>query len=128
MDDTGGGIAPDDEDQAQRNIAEIITSAQTRNVRHEAAEVARSTIPFNSEDHMIFNQATMDAMRRGDYPAGFHLMDEYESFEAYKMGRSAKPLVIALPHDVWFPRILAWCQALDILMRFQMCRELVGTV
>jgi len=67
------------------------------------------------------------ALESSSYPAGFGLMGEYESVESYKTGRSLKPLIIPLPYEVWFPRIVVWCRALDLLKRLAICREAVAS-
>ena len=108
------------------DIAQIIAAAQGRNIRHDAAEVAQSNMPFiNTDEGHAFAIALDNALSSEEYPAGFHLSDEYESSESYRTGRSSRPLVIPLPHDIWFPRILVWCRALDLLMRLELAREQV---
>lgn len=128
----GAGVAlePDDEEtglmsdrQTQRDIAEIIAAAQSRNIRHEAAAVAKNSSPFEDEHDLYAFALAMDTVLNSEtYPVGFNLDEEYESFESYKTGRSAKPLTIPLPYDVWFPRIIVWCKALDLLKRFPLCK------
>ena len=119
MDGSGPGSAG-----SWRDIAQVIAAAQGRNVRHEAAGVAPSTVPpMNTGEGEVFAHALDDALLSEDYPAGFNLNDEYESSESYRTGRSSRPLVIPLPHDIWFPRIVVWCKALDLLMRIETCRE-----
>jgi hypothetical protein len=128
-DDTGdddAGQMLDEDGQSQRDIAGIIANAQLRNVRHEAAEVAKNTSPFGSEeDQYAFTLALDIALNSGEYPAGFHLNGEYQSFESYKTGRSTKALVIPLPYNVWFPRIVVWCKALDLLKRLSLCKAML---
>jgi hypothetical protein len=124
-DDDAGQIL-DEDGQSQRDIAGIIANAQLRNVRHEAAEVAKNTSPFGSEeDQYAFILALDVALNSGEYPAGFHLNEEYQSLESYKTGRSTKALVIPLPYNVWFPRIVIWCKALDILKRLSLCKAML---
>ena len=111
----------------QQGIAEIITKAQRRNIRHDAAEVAASAFPFESaEEAQVFVIALDQALSSGERPANFALNDEYRSLESYTTGRSSKPLVITLPHDIWFPRIVVWCTALDLLKRLSLCRDVVS--
>lgn len=109
-----------------KEIAGIIAKAQRRNIRHEAAEVARSAIPFEDRNEadafLVALQHTLSSRKR---PDGYQLDDEYESSESYKTGRSSTPLVIPLPYDVWFPRIVVWCKALDLLKRFFICRDVM---
>ena len=78
-------------------------------------------MPFiNADEGRVFARTLKRTLSSKEYPAGFHLNDEYESEESYMTGHSSKPLVIPLPHNVWFPRILAWCTAVDILMRLEL--------
>jgi hypothetical protein len=108
------------------NIAEIIARAQGHNVRHEAAEVAQSSTPFNSHDEgVIYVRALRTALSLDEFPVGFNLDEEYQSSESYKTGRSSRPLVIALPYNVWFPRILVWCKALNLLKRLEVARDMI---
>lgn len=110
--------------QSWEEIAKIITGSQRRNIRHDAAKVAKSSMPFEGEDEMLaYTLALQQALMSSRSPAGFGLSAEYESVETYKTGRSSKPLVIPLPYEVWFPRIVTWCKALDLLKRLPICRE-----
>lgn len=127
--ETGSTLgAEDGQIISQQEIADIISRAQKRNIRHEAAAVAASATPFENSDEAEAFADALDALESGlssgEYPAGYGLNDEYESIETYKTGRSSKPLVIALPHNIWFPRIVVWCKALDLLKRLPMCRDL----
>ena len=67
----------------------------------------------------MFVSALDVALTSSDYPDGFGLHEEYEPLESYKTGRSSKPLVIPLPYDIWFPRIVVWCKAMDLLKHLQ---------
>ena len=105
--DEGACSTSSESGQSQRDIAEVIADAQSRNVQHEAAAVARNSSPFEAkEDQYVFALALGAAPNLDAHPAGFCLNKEYESFESYRTGRSVKPLVIPLPYDVWFPRIV----------------------
>ena len=109
-----------------QEIAGIIAKAQRRNIRHEAAKVARSAMPFESEEEAYaFVLALQDTLASTEHPAGYRLNDEYELMESYKTGRSSKSLVISLPYDIWFPHIVAWCKALDLLKCLSLCREFI---
>lgn len=124
--DTDGDLSDGSEPRradSWQDIAQVIAAAQGRNVRHEAAEVAPSAMPpIDMDEGQVLIAALGDALSSEDYPTGFGLSDEYESSESYRTGRSSRPLVIALPYDVWFPRIIVWCKALDLLMRIEMLR------
>ena len=97
-------------------IAETITGGQQHNIRHNAAEVAKGAMPFQDEEKLnIFTTRFQAALESPSHPIGFELDAEYESSESYRTGRSRIPLVIPLPYNVWFPRIVVWCKALDLL-------------
>ena len=119
-------MSEEDNRQSQRDIAEIIANNQSCNVRHDAAEVAKTSSPFeNRDDHYAFILALETALQDPEtYPAGFHLNEEYESTESYKTGRSVKALEIPLPYNVWFPRIVVWCKALDLLKRLPLSKAM----
>ena len=75
--DTGDdevGSTSDEDGQSQRDIAKVITDAQSRNVWHEAAEVAGNLSPFESnDDQYAFALALGTALNSVAHPAGFHL-------------------------------------------------------
>jgi hypothetical protein len=113
----------EEEEDTYQDIAKTIASSQKRNIRHDAAEVAGSAIPFEGTDELRAYALALDnALTTNEYPAGFNLSEKYDSFESYKTGRSSRPLIIPIPYDVWFPRIIVWCKALDLLKRLPMCR------
>jgi hypothetical protein len=123
LESSGEADSPSGGQQSRRDIAEIIAASQSHNIRHEAAAVANNSSPFENKDSMeAFILALDVVLGSGTYPNGFNLREEYESFESYKTGRSTKPLVIPLPYNVWFPRIVVWCKALDLLKRFPLCK------
>lgn len=125
-DDRVGSVS-DEHDWSPQDIAGIIAGAQSHNVWHEAAEVAGNSSPFErNDDQYAFALALGAALNSMAYPTGFHLNEEYESFESYRTGRSTRPLVIPLPHNVWFPRIVVWCKALDLLKRLTMCKAMIS--
>jgi hypothetical protein len=104
----------------------IIADAQKRNIRHDAAEVANSATPFENADEMhAYTLSLHSALESDKYPTGFGLNEEYESVESYKTGHSLKPLIIPLLYKVWFPRIVIWCKALDILKCLPICKAAV---
>lgn len=97
-------------------VTKAIAEGQKHNIRHDAAEVAKGSVPFQNEDELhTFLAAFRASLNSAEYPAGFGLDSQYESSESYKTGRSRHSLVIPLPHNVWFPRIVVWCKALDLL-------------
>lgn len=104
------------------HIAKVISEAQRRQVRHDVAEVADSRSPFNEHELQMFARQLSSDLASHSYPAGYNLNDQYHSIESYTTGRSSKPLVIPLPYEIWFPRIVVWCKALDLLNRIQLCK------
>ena len=86
-------------------------------------------MPFENKDEMhAFALALDNALASSEFPAGFRLNEEYESLESYKTGHSSKPLIIPLPYDVWFPRIVVWCKALDLLKHLPICKAAAGSL
>lgn len=80
-------------------------------------------MPFeNGDEAHAFALALDDALSSSSYPAGFGLNEEYESLESYRTGCSTKLLIIPLPYNVWFPRIVVWCKALDLLKCLSICK------
>ena len=126
VDDVGDEAGPvsNTDGQSQRDIAEVIADAQARNIRHDAAEVADTSLPFGDRNEHIAFSLALDAELSdpSTHPAGFHLNEEYETSESYRTGRSTKPLEIPLPYDVWFPRVVVWCKALDLLKRLPLSK------
>jgi hypothetical protein len=107
-------------------LAQTVLLAQEKQVRHKAAEVSNTQSPFNEDGElkMFAHQLSRD-LASHSYPSGYNLNGEYESLESYTTGRSTKPLVIPLPHELWFPRIVVWCKGVDLLNRIQLCKETV---
>ena len=120
------GIVSNADGQAQRDIAEIIADSQACNIRHDAAEVVETSLPFETRnDHYTFSLALSAALNNSEcYPAGFNLQEEYETSESYRTGRSTKPLEIPLPYDMWFPRVVIWCKALDLMKRLPLSKAM----
>lgn len=100
-----------------------ISEAQKRQIRHEAAKVADSRSPFNQHELQMFARQLSLDLACHSYPAGYNLNDDYDSIESYVTGRSSRPLVIPLPYEIWFPRVVVWCKALDLMDRIQLCKE-----
>ena len=121
-----GGVEPDADGKSQRDIAEVIAGSQARNIRHDAAEVAETSSPFGDRnDHYAFSLALEASLNDSEvYPAGFNLNEEYETSESYRTGRSTKQLEIPLPYVVWFPRVVIWCKALDLLKRLPLSKAM----
>lgn len=98
-----------------------ISQTQGQHVRRQPAHVPGAASPFhNEEESQIFFAALDDIQLRQLAPAAFNLDMPYEPSEVYRTGRAKKDILMTLNHEVWFPRILLWCQALDLLKRFPM--------
>ena len=104
-------------------LTQTILQAQGKHVRHEAAEVAGAQSPFDEDELQMFASQLAYDLASHSYPSGYNLNSEYESLKSYTTGRSIKPLVIPLPHEIWFPRIVVWCKAVDLFNRIQLCKE-----
>ena len=89
--------------------------------------MVRNSSPFEAEEDQYAFALALGAVLNSDaHSASFHLNEEYESFESYRTGRSVKPLVIPLPYNVWFPWIVVWCKALDLLKRLTLCKDMMS--
>ncbi|KAF9642920.1 hypothetical protein BDM02DRAFT_3192471 [Thelephora ganbajun] len=112
--------------QSWQEIARVIASAQRCNIRHDTAKVASSAMPFESRgDMQAYILALHNALASNKYPTGFGLNMEYNSVVSYKTGHSSKLLTIPLPYEVWFPHIVIWCKALDLLKHLSVCKAAV---
>ena len=123
--ETGAGHDDSDEEDddvsQERKRALKIGAGQERQVRHAPVEVVKSRCPFHTDNELELFVSALDLIKQqGVVPAGFGLEDPYSSIEKFHTGRSRKGISVALPYKVWYPRVLLWCQALDILKRFPM--------
>lgn len=101
--------------------AKIIGIGQENQVRHPPAMVPRASCPFESmEDIHLFWDALDIIRARKSIPQGFMLDKLYESTETFSTGRCKNGLTVPLDYEVWYPRILLWCQALDLLKQFHL--------
>ena len=115
--------SPRSEGGTEQEFAQTVLQAQKKQVRHEAAEVADTNSPFSKTELQVFAYQLAKDLAAHCYPSGYGLNEEYEPLESYTTGRSIKQLVIPLPHQIWFPRIVVWCKALDLFNRVQLCKE-----
>jgi hypothetical protein len=123
--ETGAGHDDYEEDSETgielKGIANTIGRGQQKQVRHPAIDVPNTSCPFTNDiESEVFFTSLDEVKTTNRIPAGFGLTEPYEPVETFRTGRARKNLAIPLPHDVWFPRILLWCQALDLLKRFPM--------
>ena len=108
---------PDDLDLA-------IAGDQDRHIRHEAIGVVENQCPFASaEATAIFSSALKDVQSAGIIPQHFGVAENewegsfYGETETVKVGR--KEVQIALPFGIWWPRAVAWAQALEVMVNIQ---------
>ncbi|KAF7339237.1 Integrase catalytic domain-containing protein [Mycena venus] len=106
------------------DLDEAIANDQAHNVRHEAVGVAETKFPFRSERvRDIFVAALADVQAAGIIPENFGVAEAewevpfYGESENVKIGR--KQVEITLPFPIWWPRAVAWVQALDLMVRIQ---------
>lgn len=99
--------------------ARAIGAGQEHQVRHSATEVPENSSPFRSQDELeIFLGTLKEINRRKRIPAGFHLEKHFETTETFSTGRMRKGLTVTLDYEVWYPRVLLWCQELELLKTF----------
>lgn len=60
-------------------ITEAIAEGQKHNIRHDAAEVAKGSVPFQDEDKPhTFLAAFRASLNSAEHPAGFGLDSQYQ--------------------------------------------------
>ena len=104
-----------------QSIADKITKGQEVHVHHPPAEAAQSGSPFQSILKLeAFQQALQQATSRDLRPAYLGLDLPYKPSEKFYTGRSRKGITVPLPYDVWYPRILVWCRAIDLVTHIKL--------
>ena len=105
-----------------QSVTENISKGQEVHVRHSPVEAARSKPPFRTTLQLeAFQQALQQAMSMDLRPAYLGLDLPYEPSETFYTGRSRKGITVPLPYNVWYPRVLVWCQAIDLVTRIKLC-------
>jgi hypothetical protein len=112
----------EDEELAQeRRCARKIGAGLEHQVRHAPMEVVESSCPFRDDAELRLFAEALDILKSQEVvPAGFNLEATYHPIETFRTGRCRKGISVPLLHEVWFPRVLLWCQALDLLKKFPM--------
>lgn len=113
-------LGPEKYEEIQMQVANDLKI----NVKHKAIKVPRRQTPFtnmNSAAMGIFLETLQQVHSAGYAPAGFGILaDEWEdgvypTHEVLMLGYKRKELTVSLPETVWFPRALAWAQALYVV-------------
>ena len=105
-----------------QSVTENISKGQEVHVRHSPVEAARSKPPFRTTLQLeAFQQALQQATSMDLRPAYLGLDLPYEPSETFYTGRSRKGITVPLPYNVWYPRVLVWCQAIDLVTRIKLC-------
>ena len=101
----------------------LIAEEQASQFLHKAAKVPKHINPFDHEDlENVFKQALDEVKRLNHMPFELGVREEEWGNEGYpeieiipSSHRRNKELVVELPHFVWYPWAVYWCQALEVL-------------
>ncbi|KAJ6608014.1 hypothetical protein B0H10DRAFT_1816739, partial [Mycena sp. CBHHK59/15] len=106
------------------DLDSVIAGDQDRHIRHEPIGVVETECPFASAEAItIFSSALKDVQSAGIIPRHFGVAETewegsfYGETETVKVGR--KEAQIVLLFEIWWPRAVAWAQALDIMVNIQ---------
>ncbi|KAJ6469986.1 hypothetical protein C8R45DRAFT_837082, partial [Mycena sanguinolenta] len=101
-----------------------IANDQDHHIRHEAIDVTETECPFRSEDgRNVFVAALQEVQKAEIIPENLGVAENewegvfYSETEIIKVGR--KQAEIQLPFMIWWPRAVAWAQALEVMVRIQ---------
>lgn len=89
------------------------------NVRHRSVRVPRIVNPFEHDQHskMVFDRSLREVRNQGAVPLGYGLSPrdeeqaEYNPVELIRVGK-IKSMPIALPEEIWRPRMVEWIRGL----------------
>jgi hypothetical protein len=125
---SGAGASDDDEDYS--DLDDRIAIDQEHHIRHDPIEVPPHSNPFKSPDtEALFDSAHRDVVAAGIVPSGFGVQESewdgeiYPEHEDIKSGRGGKHLNICLPFVIWWPRAVAWAQALELMTKICMAEN-----
>ena len=125
---SGAGASDDDDDYS--DLDHWIAADQEHHIHHDLIEVPWHSNPFKSPDaEALFDNAHQDAVAAGIVPSGFGIQESkwdgeiYPKHEDIKSGRGGKHLNICSPFVVWWPRAVAWAQALELMMKICMAEN-----
>ena len=104
-----------------QSITDQIVKGQEVHVRHPPVEAAQCKSPFRSTIELdAFQQALEQTTARDLRPAYLGLDLPYAPSETFYTGRSRKGITVPLPYNIWYPRALLWCRALDLATRIKL--------
>jgi hypothetical protein len=98
-------------------IRRNVGAGQKSHVRHEAVDPPTKRCPFKSDEELSKFLNQFDRARSAAFkPNGFNLEKRYEVLETYRTGRKRKEITASLTHNIWYPRVLCWCQGLQVMI------------
>ena len=104
-----------------QSMTKRIAEGQESHIRHPPVEAARCKSPFHSTLELeVFQQALQQSTSKDLRPAYLGLDLPYAPSETFYTGRARKGITVPLPYDVWYPRILLWCRAIDLVTRIKL--------
>lgn len=133
--DASQNVSPynsDDETELTQEMRSIwgdvpaqIAAEYEHNFHHRPVKVARHHCPFSSDAELeAFKLALAQIQAEEIVPKGYNLfpeelkqefgLDAYPTSHFLRAGKKGKELRISLPEEVWKPRAIHWCQALDL--------------
>ena len=111
------------DDEVTGDLASCIADEQASQFLQKDANVPRQTNPFNNQDlQAVFQEALNQVQDIGHVPIGLGIREEEWDSEEYpgveiihSSHWGQEDLVIELPHFLWYPQAVKWCQALEVL-------------
>ncbi|KAK7063405.1 hypothetical protein R3P38DRAFT_3301282 [Favolaschia claudopus] len=121
--DEDDDVEPSEQEVLENRIGEDIA----QNIRHQPVKVARHRSPFKDkelEEHFLDLLTELLSNPEEDLlPEGYRVIadewDEadYPEVEVFRPGTKGKEITIVLPREDWFPRVVRWVKAVDLLSR-----------
>jgi len=104
-------------------VATLVAEEQATQILHEGAQVPNDDNPFPTpQAEMVFQDAFERLHEMEHIPSGFGILEEewgedgYPETEVIHSRRQGKKeLIVELPHFIWQPRAIRWCQSLAVL-------------
>lgn len=90
-----------------------IAADQKRHLRHDAVPVPKGSCPFQSQSELeMFDHILGQLKQEGAIPA-IAARSRFNEQEPLKVGK--RTIQITLPIQVWHPKVVLWCQALQVM-------------